>query len=442
MKVTIDRFFFIISILALDFSFTNAQTTIDGEFRPRSELRAGFKKPLADTLTPALITLQRTRLTLNYKSGILTSRITLQDSRVWGQTDARTTTQTGILEAWAEILLRPGFSVTVGRQALQYDDQRIFGVSNWSNTGQAHDLILLKYKNRRIVAHLGMAYNNQKDTILEINYAVKQYKEMAYSWLSYDFGKGLSLSAIALNEGLQKKTDYSKTYFRNTMGVNLVLQNDSLPLSFKIGGYFQFGKSNAYDTAKLSRNVTFADLQGYLIQAKASYRFFDQLQLFAGIDVFSGTSYSEPNNKSFTFNKLYGTNHTFNGFMEYWSVLPKAGLKDFYLGTASNPAKNLSAEINYHIFSLFSDFQYTNSNKVKEVLSRDLGSELDLTLIYKLSQEISIQGGYSIYFKNSNSGKILKTFGAPAKTPEWAYIMLTIRPQFFKSPVTKQALGT
>jgi len=38
--------------------FVSAQTTtIDAELRPRSEFREGFKKPLADSLTPAFITL-------------------------------------------------------------------------------------------------------------------------------------------------------------------------------------------------------------------------------------------------------------------------------------------------------------------------------------------------------------------------------------------------
>jgi hypothetical protein len=416
-------------------SFTNilAQTTIDGEFRPRIEFRDGVKKPLTDTLKPDYITLQRTRLSANYKSGILNTQLTLQDSYVWGQTDTKSVTTIGVYEAWVELLLIKDFSATIGRQAIKYDDQRIFSVSNWTNSGQAHDLVLFKYKVSKLKTHLGLAYNNSKDTTLEIDYTVKLYKNMEFTWLSYDFDKGLTFSAIAIDEGMQKTTNYTNTYFRNTIGSNLVFTNDSMPFNFKLCGYYQFGRSNVYDTAKLAKNSTFANLNAYMIAAKISYKFFNPLQIFAGTDIYSGSSYSAPNNKSTTFNKLYGSNHTFNGYMEYWYNLPKAGLKDFYFGLNSQLINSLSAEINYHIFSLYRNYQYTDSKKIKTVLSPNLGSELDFTFLYKLSSETTIQGGYSIYFKNNNTEKVLKTFGSSTRMPQWAYIMLTIRPVLYKS---------
>ena len=223
---TLSSFVFIAS---LPFSKISAQTTLEGEYRPRFEFREGFRKPLADTLKPSLTTFQRTRLSLNYKSGILNTRLTMQDSRIWGQSDTKTYTPFAIYEAWAELLLSPGLSATIGRQSLKYDDQRIFGLCNWTNVGQSHDLALLKYKTTNFQVHLGLAYNNIKDTLLAINYTVKQYKNFEFTWLSYDFGKGFNTSFIALNEGLQKTSDYTKTYSRNTIGTNLVLANDSCP---------------------------------------------------------------------------------------------------------------------------------------------------------------------------------------------------------------------
>jgi hypothetical protein len=423
------------TLLSLSEAF--GQTTIEGEFRPRTEFREGFRKPLADTLKPAFTTFQRTRLGVNYKSGILNSQITMQDSRIWGQTDSKSSTTLGIYEAWAELLFLPGFSTTIGRQALKYDDQRIFGTSNWTNAGQAHDLALLKFKTAKLQAHLGLAYNNNKDTLLLINYTIKQYKNMEFLWIGYNFNKGISASVLAINEGLQKSTDYSNTFYRNTVGANIVFANDSCPFSATLGGYYQFGKSNAYDTAKLAKNITFATLDAFMINAKVSYKLFDPLQVFAGADIYSGTSHTSANSKSFTFNKLYGGNHAFNGYMEYWTSLPKFGLKDYYVGITLKPMNNLSIELVQHFFSMYSNFQYTNNKKEKSVLSHDLGQETDLTVSYKLSKETSIQAGYSVYFKNSNIKKVLKTYGAEENTPQWAYIMLTIRPQFYKTPEVK-----
>ena len=174
-----------------------------------------------------------------------------------------------------------------------------------------------------------------------------------------------------------------------------------------------------------------------MVNAKISYKLKEWLQVFVGTDIYSGTSYTGTNVKSYTFNKLYGGNHAFNGYMEYWASLPKAGLRDYYLGFISKPIKNISAEVNYHLFSLYSDFQYTNALKVKVVTGRNMGDELDLTLQYKLSRETSIQAGYSVYFKNSNVEKVSKTYGTVNQTPQWAYVMLTIRPQFYKTPEVK-----
>ena len=76
----------------LSFSETFGQTTFDAEFRPRSEYRQGFRKPLADTLSPALSTMQRTRLNADYKGKILNARLSLQDARLWGNSDNRINT--------------------------------------------------------------------------------------------------------------------------------------------------------------------------------------------------------------------------------------------------------------------------------------------------------------------------------------------------------------
>jgi hypothetical protein len=79
-------------VLLASISITEAygQTTIDAEFRPRTEFRQGFRKPLADTLDAGFVTLQRTRLNVDYKGKILNGRISLQDSRIWGNSDNKT----------------------------------------------------------------------------------------------------------------------------------------------------------------------------------------------------------------------------------------------------------------------------------------------------------------------------------------------------------------
>ena len=66
-------------LLLLSFSESYGQTTIDAEFRPRSEYRSGFNQPLLDPLKSALVTMQRTRLNCIYQGGGDSAREGLQE---------------------------------------------------------------------------------------------------------------------------------------------------------------------------------------------------------------------------------------------------------------------------------------------------------------------------------------------------------------------------
>ena len=155
---------YVIFLLTIGFAtqFTKSQTVvIDGEIRPRIENRDGLSKPLLTTNDPGISAIQRTRLGATFTSGLLTSQITIQDSRTYGQNpNASSDATTGIFEAWAEMLLMPGGSLKIGRQVIKYDDNRLFSGSDWSNTGTSHDAALFKYCVNDFQGHLGFAYNN------------------------------------------------------------------------------------------------------------------------------------------------------------------------------------------------------------------------------------------------------------------------------------------
>jgi hypothetical protein len=400
-----------------------SQVSIDGEWRPRTEFRQGFRKPLLDSLNPALVVLQRTRLSFDYKSKLLNARINLQDSRVWGQSDTKSSgSSVQVYEAWAELLLTSGFSVQFGRQPLKYDDQRLFGASAWSNTGLAHDILLFKFKpGKSWQAHTGLAYNNVKDTLMELNYTIpKMYKTMGFAWISKSLKSGLSLSAIAVEEGLQRSSGYASLNSRFTGGVNLVYANDSCRFSFIAAGYYQKGKD-------FSEN----DLEAYMASAKAGYRFYKKNTVALGFDYFSGTGPDAHAGTSSTFNKLYGSNHGFNGNMEYWATLPKSGLVNGYgtVGMAFTP--KLGADLTLHTFFLAEDYLVSNKK-----INKFLGSEFDVVINYTMSKEVALQGGYCMYFDSGATKKFYKMSGLETRQPVWAYVMLTIKPNLYKTPVS------
>jgi hypothetical protein len=415
-------------IASLSFSEVFGQTTIDAEFRPRTEFREGFRKPLADTLSPAFVTLQRTRLNVDYKGKLLNARISLQDSRIWGNSDNKTnSSKIEIYEAWFEYLIASGFSTQIGRQTLKYDDQRLLSVKNWSNTGIAHDVWLFKYNSPFIQAHTGFAYNNSKDTLFNVSYAYApklNYKTMGYGWLSKQIFTETTLSLIGIFEGLESKNNYKIVYPRFTYGGNLVYGSDSSDWAATLTAYMQKGK----DPNKIY-GVGYANLNAYFLAVKLSYKILSKLSAIAGVDYYSGSASNINAGKSNTFNRLYGTTHNFNGYMEYFSTLPTQGLIDYYGGVSTKITSKFSTDLTGHFFYFDKDFLFNNVKTEK-----NLGTEADITLKYSVSKEIAIQGGYSRYFNSGSTTRYFKMLGVDVHLQQWVYIMLTVKPQFYKTP--------
>lgn len=418
-------------LVLLSFSEAFGQTTIDAEIRPRSEFRQGFSQPLADTLKSALLTMQRTRLNFNYKGGLLNARLVLQDARIFGETDTKqpstaTTGSIGIYEAWAELLLFSGTSFKLGRQGVQFEDGRLFSLSPWSNTGNSHDLGQVRYFAPGFDIQLGYAYSNQKAYNADTSYysVSKMYKQLAFLHLTKTIVNGLDLSLLGIDEGFPKSKTNLDLYHRYTTGGTLQLKNDQLPLGFLMTGYYQFGKS-----------APTVDLNAFLLALKATYTFTDKIGGVAGADYYSGSASTLTATKNNTFNKLpYGVNHSFNGYMEYWGTLPKGGLINYFGGVNLKFNKRLSSDITYYAFSLAKGMK----SGTKDV-PKNLGSELDIVLNYKLSAETAVQFAWCGYFVTDGT-KMLKNkpVTLEAKFPQYAYVMLTIKPQFYKTPVVAE----
>ena len=397
--------------------FAYAQTiVVDGEIRTRGEYRSGFQSPLADTLHSAAVQLLRTRLNIAYSSDKIKAKMILQDSRVYGQTGINNTNNSlGLYEAWGAYLFSPEFSATLGRQSLEYDDKRIFSAANWSNTGNAHDLLLLKYESAAgIKAHFGSAWNNGGDVLHESAYTVsRSYKIMNYIWLANRFGK-FDVSALWLNDGFQRGTTndlVNKLSYRNTVGANLSLKEKAIPYSFYASAYYQFG-----------HNPINKSLRGYLLSLENQYTITNKWSVTLGADYLSGSKSNSASDKDRTFSKLYGANHSFNGSIEYWATLTAQGLFDLYGGITFKPNSKFNIDATFHKFSLAQELSSTDN--------KNIGSELDITANYTINPEITIQGGWSAYFI-TNQTKIVKNLaGIDTKFPNWAYVMISFKPTF------------
>ncbi|MFA9388929.1 MAG: alginate export family protein [Prolixibacteraceae bacterium] len=403
------------------------QVDIGAELRPRTEFRQGFNQPLDHSLKAGFTSLQRTRLNLSYSGGTLNAKITLQDARVFGETTTKqpssaTTGSVGIYEAWTELLIFPGASFKMGRQGVQFEDGRLFSLSTWSNTGNAHDLMQFVYSSNLADAELGFAYNNEKVLNADSSYygVSKTYKQLAFLHLSKNLMPGLTLSVLGVDEGAETSLTNLDLYHRYTLGGTLKLKKEKLPFTAFFTGYYQTGKSAAT-----------VDLTAFLLALKASCSLTPKIGLTAGVDYLSGSESNIEASKTNTFNKLpYGVNHSFYGYMEYWSSLPKGGLVKYAFGPNIKFSKRFSSDITWYGFSLDKAMTMA-STEVKG----SIGSELDVVFNYKVSPMTSIQFAWCGYFANDHTNLLkFKTTTVDTKFPQFAYVMFTIKPQFYKTP--------
>lgn len=416
---------------------TVAQTVvIDGEIRPRVEYRDGYSKPLLEANDPGVFTIQRTRLGMTFTSALLTTQITLQDARTYGQNaNGSADATTGIYEAWAEMLLASGGSFKIGRQALNYDDKRLLSSPAWSNTGTAHDVALFKYNINDFQAHLGLAYNNNTLISSETYYnPLSNYRYMGFLWLSKELAKGLTLTAIGVDEGVQDTVSVGLTYHEKvsmnhayTFGGNLKFQSEASPVSALATAYFQAG--NNFKENKMN---------GKMLALKVDYKISNTIAANIGTDYFSGDSNGTTDKTQSNFKKLYGADHTFNGIMDYWNTPLTQGLLDYYGGVTGKIGKNLSLEGAFHVFNT----EFSGKNKKNIAFGKDLGSEFDFTMNYKLNTWTVLQAGWCKYFSNNNTlaAKDITTSATVVptiRTPQWAYVMFTIKPTFLNTASAK-----
>lgn len=386
---------------------------VDGEIRSRGEYRDGFREPLADTLNPSFVNNLRTKINLDYNSQDIRARIVLIDSRSYGSTDVgKTGNGVGVLEAWGEYRFTPQLSFALGRQGLEYDDKRLFSYNNWSNTPGAHDLLQLKYKIDDFIIHVGSAFNNNGDSTQYLSAYTQSYKTLNYIWLTKPFGQ-ISASALWVNDSFENGSvgNVGRTY-RNTIGGNVWLTDKKNPFTFYASGYYQFGRD------KSNRS-----LNAYLLSLIAQQKINEKWGINIGGDFLSGSKYDIDKKKNNTFNKLYGSNHVFNGSIEYWSTLPTQGLVDLYLGATAKFSPRFDIGLTFHKFSTAKDINADGRTNI--------GSEIDIVANYIVNKQFQLQGGWSTYFTTKGTEILKKKVGVDTRFPQWAYVQVTFKPSFF-----------
>jgi hypothetical protein len=409
-------------VLLLTSAYTSkAQFTLTGEIRPRSEFRNGFKSLTTSNADPALFVEQRSRLYFNMKKEKYDFQITLQNVGIWGENPQiykSDNSMTNIFEAWGSYHLNTNWNIKVGRQALNYDNARFLGDLDWAQQGRSHDLLLFEH-NGDFTFHAGAAFNQEdvlskpEPTRLSSTYyaSTGNYKTMQFIWFNKKYEAG-QISFLALNNGVQLAD--STVNYGQTIG--LYSKNKKGNYSFETEAYYQGGKDRG------NKNIS-----AYLLALSISKKTGKSV-LSIGADYLSGTDANSSKNNSF--DPLFGTNHKFYGVMDYFYVgssHKNVGLTDLYFRGVFTTGKRSKLIADTHYFLSAVDLRdVTGATKKKS-----LGTEMDLVWNYEIETDVNLKIGYSQLFATS-SMELIKN-GSRNEINNWAWMMLTFKPELFKS---------
>lgn len=414
---------------------------ITGEIRPRYELRHGYKTLFPDDATPANFVSQRTRLNGYFANNTFTAFLSLQDVRVWGdvnQLNKGDVYGLSVHQAWAQVKLTKFLSLKAGRMEIVYDDHRIFGSVGWAQQARSHDAAVFKFffgDNHKL--DLGFAINAMQESLYKVAYENKNYKTI--QWLHYhgDFGKS-GLSVLFLNNGLAYDADADtakydeKIAYSQTIGARYSLKAQKI--KFNVAVYYQGGKNKANN-----------DLAAMYFGGDVSLHLVKGFSFGLGGEYLSGTAtkdkgISGEKDKSFT--PFYGTNHKFNGWMDYFYVGNhggSVGLIDIYIPLVYM-VKKVTFKLIPHYFMSAATVSTANEagrgiNEWKDY-SSGLGTEIDFSVGYAVTKGVVIAGGYSQMFATETM-QVLKG-GNYQNTSNWAWVMITFKPTFYNSDNKKK----
>ena len=299
--------------------------------------------------------------------------------------------------AFVDILFPIGESNTltarIGRQEFLFGKQRLISPLPWSNSMRTWDAarFILDLDNWRIDAFYSRYAAVQK-------YDFNDWQNGPDFWGVYANGKIGETNPIDLDLyflGLNKKA----ATFNGTSG-----EEDRYTLGARLGGKFgDSGFNYDIEAAYQFGEVGSADISAYMLATKFGYTFKDvdwKPSVYVGFDYASGDD-DATDNEVGTFNQLFPLGHAFYGFMD---TVGRQNAIDLSTGFSFKPHKKVTVKTDLHFFWRAEE-SYALYNAGGGVVrggavgsSKEIGQEIDLTLVYKVDGHLSFQGGYSHFF--------------------------------------------
>ena len=424
---------FILLVTSVHAQEADNEFTIDAKLNTRGEIRVGGFNPdqgAADDSGNELMAhfiMGQYRINLGYKrSDWFEVKLSPQFSGVWGQSGGTL----GLAEGWLSMKHnKTGLFAKIGRQVLEYDDERILGYDDWTMTAPTHDVLKFGFEGYGHKVHALLAYNQNSDNIDAGNSyypgGIQPYKTMQALWYHYTTPKSIfELSLIGMNIGMQsQKTDEpNKTIYQQLVGTYMILKPSILRMEGAF--YYQMGKEE-HDSP----------LDAFMGSVKARVSPSDIYNIYVGYDYLSGDKYfAVPpegylgmvfHDKIRGFCPLFGSHHEFYGAMDFFYVDSYVGgftpgLQNAYVGGTVTPVKGLNINPAYHFFAIATDL---------DGLKKPLGHQVELSIDYTFAKFVRVGIGYS-YMRGTETMEILQRVSENRQL-HWGWVMLSVTPTLF-----------
>ncbi len=418
-----------LAVLGL-YSVGAQELSIDAEIRPRAEILNGFGAPIASSAEPGAFISQRSAIKFKYKTEKITTYLSIQDVSVWGDRQQISPVggeSTRIQEAWAQLDLGKGFSAKIGRQPLSYDDQRILGGLGWAQQARTHDVGVLKFVDNGLKIDAGFGWNQNRASNVGNQFTpvgggspVFRYKGLGFLHINNKFSDSFTGSFLFLGNSFQDTSgptggdSFPGTTRRYTSGTHLKYKKGAFGAS--ANAYYQFGTIGNDNT----------DVSGFLGGIDLTYK--PGKTLFGlGYEYISGNDPSTGDENE-AFFPLFGTNHKFNGFMDYFYVGNHAnqnGLQDINAKVVFKTGAKSTLLVKAHQFLAAED---------NDSLADTFGTEIDLVFKTPIVKGATLLVGYSQAFLDDDfiNDRGIANADLASDFQAWAWTMLVIKPNLFK----------
>lgn len=347
-------------------------------------------------------------------------------------------------------------SLKIGRQELNYGDQRLVGPFRWGNNARTFDAIKIRWQNPLFGVDLftgGVVYtdsnnlnrSNSQDHFsgAYFNFPTLLKNEIAEAYL---FARNVERGIATDNwTGISPPFRFPGAQDIYTAGFRVKSKpNARAPFDHGAEVMYQFGNRTAVFPATAVAAALAArrlDQHAYAAVVQGGYTWTQSVHQprLALVYSFGSGDKNAADGSSQTFQNLFPTNHLFYGYMDLSSL---QNLHDVRLAATFKPTPTsmLALEGHSHFLNRTTDFWYNvasvprnvataaagsgGSYRINPGYSRHVGNELDVVAAWTFRPAAQVEAGACHYFRGDYIRQSLAAVGS--KNASYVYVQLTL----------------